>query len=94
MLPVRFDVAGVIDQVDRRGAQAEHHERHRDLDQYLGVVVADRPAQRGQRRGQHQDVFHPLARAYRLDHADDQVPRGFGHHVFTHFGHTSIATSY
>ncbi len=64
--PVCLDVTHIVDEVHRRGGQAEHHEGHRHLAEHLDVVVADTAAQRGQRRGQHQHVFHPLARADRL----------------------------
>ena len=79
VLAVGLDVADVVDQVDRRGTQAEHHEGDRDLDEYVVVVVVSVGAPGGQRRGQHQDVLHPLPRAHRLDHAEEQVrPGGVG----------------
>ncbi|CKS98296.1 Uncharacterised protein [Mycobacterium tuberculosis] len=84
VLPVCLDVTHIVDEVHRRGGQAEHHEGHRHLAEHLDVVVADTAAQRGQRRGQHQHVFHPLARADRLDHPGDQVCRRLSHHIFTH----------
>ena len=74
--PVGLDVAGVVDQVDattRPGRTPRTRPRH--LDQHLAVVVVHVAAECGQRRGQHQQVLHPLPRADRLDDAGDQVLR-------------------
>jgi hypothetical protein len=49
MLAVGLDVAHVIDQVHRRGRQAEHDEGHPGLYQHVDVAVVDAATQRRQR---------------------------------------------
>ena len=92
VLAVRLDVARVVDQVDRRRRETEHHERDTDLDQHVAVVVHDVTAEGGHRRGEHQQVLHPLARPDRLDDPGEQVLRRAddGRGFLTHRGHVSF----
>src|SRR5699024_1875479 len=70
---VGFDVAGIVDQVDGGGREAEDDEGEGDVEKR--ALVEDGVGTRGQGRGEHEDVLDPLLGAQRLDHAVGEVLR-------------------
>ena len=80
MQPVLFDVADVVDQIDRGADQAERDEGQRGPceDRWLEQLAG------GQWRGEHEDVLDPLTGSHGADRGGQSAAAngnlgGFGH---------------